>query len=121
MNTKASYHCYTYEINVIVMTSSVASSVYDLVARIPKGNVLTYGDIAKAIGLKTPRQVGWILHRNEDPAHVPCHRVVFSDGSLSGNYAFGGRDAQAQWLRSEGVEFKDNGKVNLAIARWHLD
>lgn len=95
------------------------SHVYELVAKIPKGQVLTYGDIARYLGMKTPRQVGWILHRNDDPKHVPCHRVVFSDGNLSGNYAFGGRDAQAQWLRSEGVEFRGE-KVDLKKSRWSL-
>ena len=93
-------------------SSGVALSVYDLVSRIPKGKVLTYGAVARELGLKTPRQVGWILHRNDDHQHVPCHRVVFADGSLSGNYAFGGSDAQRQWLKSEGVVFKGD-KVNL--------
>jgi O-6-methylguanine DNA methyltransferase len=99
-------------------SSSPSTLVYTLVAKIPKGKVTTYGAVAKAVGLKTPRQVGWILHRNEDPANVPCHRVVFSDGALSGNYAFGGAEAQAKWLQSEGVEFKKNGKVDLRTALW---
>ncbi len=103
----------------MTMKSKDASThVYELVARIPKGKVLTYGDIAREIGLKTPRQVGWILHRNDDQEHVPCHRVVFSDGSVSGNYAFGGADAQQKWLRSEGVEFAGN-KVNMKISHWN--
>jgi methylated-DNA-protein-cysteine methyltransferase-like protein len=101
-------------------TSTAAQLVYEIVAQIPKGKVLTYGIIAKAIGLKTPRQVGWILHRNEDPKNVPCHRVIFSDGSVSGNYAFGGADAQLNWLRSEGVELTPAGKVNLKVALWDL-
>jgi len=95
----------------------VATNVYGLVARIPKGKVLTYGAVARELGLKTPRQVGWILHRNNDPEHVPCHRVVFANGSLSGNYAFGGSDAQRQWLKSEGVVFKGE-KVDMAKSLW---
>jgi methylated-DNA-protein-cysteine methyltransferase related protein len=100
-----------------MQTSTVAKQVYELVSKIPKGRVLTYGSIAKEIGLKTPRQVGWLLHRNDDPQNVPCHRVVFSDGSLSGNYAFGGRDAQKKWLQSEGVVFKGE-KVDLQKCLW---
>jgi methylated-DNA-protein-cysteine methyltransferase related protein len=96
---------------------TVAEQIYDLVAKIPKGKVLTYGEIARALGLKTPRQVGWVLHRNEDPANVPCHRVVFADGSLSGQYAFGGHEAQEKWLRSEGVVFKGD-KVNMKLSLW---
>src|SRR5260221_432986 len=103
--------------NKYMQTSQASDLVYDLVARIPKGKVLTYGTIAQAIGLKTPRQVGWILHRNEDPKNVPCHRVVFADGSLSGNYAFGGREAQEKWLRSEGVVFKGE-KVDIRKSLW---
>jgi methylated-DNA-protein-cysteine methyltransferase related protein len=99
---------------------SVAQGVYEIVAQIPKGKVLTYGSIAKALGLKTPRQVGWILHRNDDSQNVPCHRVIFSDGNVSGNYAFGGADAQRKWLQSEGVEFTPAGKVNLKQALWDL-
>jgi methylated-DNA-protein-cysteine methyltransferase-like protein len=100
-------------------SNSIATAVYTLVSQIPKGKVLTYGDVAEYIGLKTPRQVGWILHRNDDPVHVPCHRVIFSDGSVSGNYAFGGAEAQRKWLESEGVVFKKE-KVNLQISRWHI-
>ncbi len=98
--------------------SSAADRIYKIVAEIPKGKVSTYGDIAKWAGLKTPRQVGWALHRNPDHNQVPCHRVVFSDGKLSGQFAFGGRDSQHKWLLSEGVEFSGD-KVNLKLCRWN--
>lgn len=94
-----------------------AARVYEIVATIPKGFVTTYGEIAKVTGLKTPRQVGWILHRNEDPQHVPCHRVVFADGSVSGNYAFGGAEAQRKWLESEGVTFRGQ-RVDMKECLW---
>ncbi len=100
-----------------MQSKDVASQIYKLVAQIPRGRVLTYGEIARIIGLKTPRQVGWILHRNEDPKNVPCHRVVFSNGELSGNYAFGGNDAQKKWLESEGVIFKGE-KVDMKKCLW---
>lgn len=102
------------------MKSTIVSpDLYALVSKIPRGKVVTYGSIAKALNLKTPRQVGWILHRNTDPNTVPCHRVVFSDGSLSGNYAFGGGEAQEKWLLSEGVTFKNN-KVDLKVSLWDI-
>jgi methylated-DNA-protein-cysteine methyltransferase related protein len=98
-------------------SSSVSDAVYQLVSQVPKGKVTTYGAIAKALGLKTPRQVGWILHQNPSMENAPCHRVVFSNGSVSGNYAFGGADAQQKWLESEGVLFK-NGHVVMKECYW---
>lgn len=100
--------------------TSIADLVYRLVEEVPAGKVTTYGDVAKVLGLKTPRQVGWILHRNPSHSKTPCHRVVFSDGSLSGQFAFGGKDAQKHWLESEGVLFKGE-KVDLKRCRWQFD
>ncbi len=67
---------------------------------------MTYGRIAKILHLKSARLVGRILHENADPEHIPCHRIVFSDGTLSKNYAFGGEQAQKEKLISENVLFK---------------
>ncbi len=92
-------------------------AVYDLVARIPSGKVLSYGDVARALGLKTPRQVGWALHRNPDESSIPCHRVVFADGSLAPNFAFGGSLEQKLRLKAEGVVFKGE-RVDLEVCRW---
>ena len=52
------------------------------------------------------------LHRNPDPANIPCYRVVNANGALSGEFAFGGADRQAELLRAEGVEVID-GVVDL--------
>lgn len=98
-------------------TTDRSQLVYELVEKVPQGKVTTYGDIAKWLNFKTPRQVGWILHRNPSHSKTPCHRVVFSDGRLSGQFAFGGADAQRKWLESEGVVFKGE-KVDLNECRW---
>lgn len=87
--------------------------IYKLVSRIPKGKVMTYGQIAKKLGIKSPRFVGQVLHRNIDPKKITCHRVVFADGSLSHSYAFGGIKKQKELLKSEGIEFK-GGRVKIA-------
>jgi len=56
--------------------------VYDVVKKIPKGQVLTYGQVANLLGNpKAARAVGNALHKNYDPA-VPCHRVVKGDGNV---------------------------------------
>jgi methylated-DNA-protein-cysteine methyltransferase related protein len=77
--------------------------VFEAVSRIPRGKVTTYGIIAKQIGIKNPRVVGFALHVNKDPDNIPCHRVVNKDGRLAPGYAFGGIDVQKQLLEQEGV------------------
>ncbi len=90
----------------------IKNKVYALVAKIPKGKVMTYGQIAKILKIKSPRLVGRILHQNKDPKNIPCHRVVFADGSLSKNYAFGGMKKQKEILMKEGIKFKNNKVFN---------
>ncbi len=88
-------------------------NVYNLVKKVPKGKVVTYGEIARAIGNpRMSRQVGWALHVNPKPGVIPCHRVVNRFGELSSAFAFGGLNRQAELLREEGVEVIDN-KVDL--------
>lgn len=88
-------------------------NVYELVKKVPKGKVVTYGEIAREIGNKRmARQVGWALHVNPEPGVIPCHRVVNRFGELSSAFAFGGVNRQAELLRAEGVEVEDD-KVNL--------
>lgn len=78
--------------------------VYAVVAKIPKGSVLTYGEVARRAGNPHgARAVGNIMHNNPDTAKVPCHRVVRSDGT-PGGYARGTKKKVAL-LKSEGVKF----------------
>lgn len=88
--------------------------VYEIVAKIPRGKVLTYGDIAVELGIN-PRVVGYAMHANKNGELVPCHRVVFKDGSLAKGYAFGGKDVQKKLLLNEGVNFMGD-RVNLKIS-----
>lgn len=67
--------------------------VYELVRKIPKGRVTTYGAIAKKLSM-FPRIVGYALHLNPDGKRTPCHRVVNRDGRVAPGYAFGGKDEQ---------------------------
>ncbi|MDE7306319.1 MAG: MGMT family protein [Clostridia bacterium] len=101
--------------------SNFFNAVYEAVKQIPKGKVSTYGDIARAIGApRASRQVGWALHCNPYEGIVPCHRVVFRDGSLADGFAFGGRDVQKALLVSEGVGFSDEYKVDIKNFRWEI-
>ncbi len=89
--------------------------IYSLVTRIPKGKVMTYGQISKLTNINNPRVVGFALHLNKNPKIIPCHRVVHFDGSLAKDYAFGGLQAQKERLEKEGVRFLKE-KVNLRIS-----
>lgn len=88
----------------------VFERIYKTVSKIPRGKVTTYGVIAKKVGIKNPRVVGFALHSNKTPDEVPCHRVVNRYGQPASGFAFGGRDVQRKLLESEGVMFED-GKV----------
>lgn len=85
--------------------------VFDLVRKIPKGKVSTYGAISSKIGTN-PKVVGYALHSNKTPDTIPCHRVVHKDGSLAKGYAFGGLTIQKQLLEQEGITFLQ-GNVDL--------
>ena len=90
--------------------------IYEVVKSIPKGKVATYGQVATLVGnANLARTVGNALHANPDNSIIPCHRVVNCKGEVAEFYAFGGPDAQRRLLESEGVTFKENGKIDLKI------
>ncbi len=76
--------------------------VYKVVSKIPKGQTMSYADVAKAAGSpKAYRAVGNIMHNNPDLKRVPCHRVIKSDGTIGG-YA-GGTKKKIALLKKEGA------------------
>lgn len=78
--------------------------VLEATAAIPPGYVASYGDIAQRIGKpRAARAVGQAVARNPIPIVVPCHRVVGSDGSLTGYSGAGGIETKAHLLRLEGA------------------
>ena len=92
--------------------------VYRILKNIPKGKVMTYGQIAEMLGNKNyARSVGNILHANPDGEKYPCYKVVNSKGQLSRQYAFGGIEKQKEKLEADGIEVKDY-KVNLKKYQW---
>ena len=99
--------------------SDFFNRVYEVVKQVPMGKVTTYGDVARLAGSpRASRQVGWALHSNPQPGIIPCHRVVFKDGSLTDGFAFGGRDVQKAMLVEEGVQFSEEYKVDMNNCRW---
>jgi len=93
--------------------------VYLYLRKIPKGKVVTYGDIALALGhSKASRAIGNILHVNPEPFLNPCFKVVNSKGELGKNFGSkGGIETQKQRLINDGVEVIDY-KVDLNKYRW---
>lgn len=76
--------------------------VYAVVRKIPKGKVMTYGEVAKKVSSpNSARAVGTVLSKNYDPK-IPCHRVIRSDGKI-GNYNRGGMAEKLKILKKEGV------------------
>lgn len=86
--------------------SNTYDKIYEVVKRIPKGKVATYGQVATLAGNKRwARVVGYALHVNPEPENIPCYRVVSKDGHVSKAFAFGGENRQIELLKAEGVEF----------------
>ena len=95
--------------------------IYEAVKKIPYGHVATYSQIAEVAGdKKMARAVGNALHKNPDPDHIPCFRVVNAKGELAGEFAFGGPGVQAKLLEAEGIEVT-GGKVDLRRYQWSLN
>lgn len=91
------------------LDSDFSRAVYDIVAKIPQGRVMTYGHIAVLCGRpRAARIVGQIAHFG--PESIPWHRVVYKDGGLAAEYSFGGLEEQASALQSEGIKISD-GKI----------
>lgn len=83
--------------------------VYEKLLKVPKGKVTTYGELAKAVGLKHgQRTIGRIMNKNPFPVIVPCHRVILSSGKIGG-YAWGEK-IKTNMLSKEGVQIK-KGKI----------
>lgn len=98
--------------------TSFTARVYELAAGIPKGRVATYGQVAALAGNpKAARAVGMAMRNNPSREKVPCHRVVASNGALTG-YAFGkGVATKRALLAEEGVTFVGD-RVDLAVSAW---
>ena len=88
---------------------NLEQKVYTKLLDVPKGQITTYGDLAKAVGLKNgQRIIGKIMNKNPYPVLVPCHRVVMSTGKIGG-YAYG-EHVKMKMLSDEGIDIT-NGQI----------
>ena len=92
--------------------------VYRIVRRIPRGRVMTYGQIAILLGEGyTPRTVGFVMH-GADESNTPWHRVINSQGKCSTGRLVLPSDKQQRMLEQEGVRFDDAGRCDLEKFLW---
>lgn len=97
--------------------SSFREGVYALVAQIPKGKVMTYGQIAALVGSpRAARQVGQIAHFG--PSDLPWWRVVNKQGGLAGAYTNGGRAEHKRALVADGVDVSSEYKCDVNTLLW---
>ena len=88
--------------------------VYELVAIIPEGRVMTYGQIARRLGgFHSGRTVGFAMRAAPAERGLPCHRVVNRLGEMAPGHCFGGPERQRRLLKREGVRFHRDGRINM--------
>ena len=96
---------------------SFPKRIYHLVSQIPEGCVATYGQLAAMAGSpRASRIVGAAMYRA--PEGLPCHRVIYGDGRLCCDQAFGEKEIQRQMLEEEGITFLSDGRVDLKRHLW---
>jgi methylated-DNA-protein-cysteine methyltransferase-like protein len=99
----------------------VFEKIYRLVLRIPRGRVMTYGQIAQILEERySPRLVGWAMHATpRDERNIPWHRVINSRGGVStGRVILAEPDRQRLMLEAEGVVFDIRGHCDLSVYQW---
>jgi methylated-DNA-protein-cysteine methyltransferase-like protein len=99
-------------------TEGYRERVYEVVRRIPKGRVMTYGQIADMLGEGyTARTVGFVMH-SADEETTPWQRVINSQGACSTGRVILPPDKQQRMLESEGITFDARGRCDLNRYRW---
>jgi methylated-DNA-protein-cysteine methyltransferase-like protein len=100
----------------------VFERVYALVRTVPAGRVTTYGQVATLVGSpRAARAVGYAMAASgRETESVPWHRVINARGGISNRGDFDGAEHQRELLEREGVEFREDGTVDLDVYRWHF-
>ena len=101
------------------MSTSLFDEVYRVVAMIPQGRVATYGQIAAHLGNpRAARTVGWALSSLPSGMDVPWHRVINSQGRISGSSQGYRAHEQMALLEEEGIVFDESGRIDLDECGW---
>jgi methylated-DNA-protein-cysteine methyltransferase-like protein len=103
------------------MTSGFFEEVYRIASMIPQGQVATYGQIAAYLGNpQGARTVGWALGSLPEGLDVPWHRVINSQGRISGPAGGYRASEQRAMLEEEGIAFDATGSIDLTKYRWTM-
>jgi methylated-DNA-protein-cysteine methyltransferase-like protein len=95
------------------------ATVLAVVAKIPKGKLASYGQVAALAGFpQRPRQVGMVLSGLPEGTPLPWHRVVNTQGYVPSRGRWWGAFEQIGRLRDEGIEVDDLGNLDLEAHRW---
>lgn len=95
-----------------------SEKVYGIIRHIPKGKVLTYGQVATLAGVpRAARIVGGLLYQSGIEKRLPWQRVINSRGKLS-TYRVGMGETQKRLLEKEGIKFAQDGSLNLKRHQW---
>src|SRR5438128_1172582 len=99
---------------------SYRERVYQLVLRIPRGRVLSYGLVARVLGAGyDARAIGNIMHATpKDGRQIPWHRVINSQGGCSTVGLTLPPDLQQRLLEAEGIVFDDKGRCRITEYLW---
>ncbi len=97
--------------------SNYRERVYRIVRSIPRGRVMTYGQLAEILGEGyTPRTIGFVMHGSDDK--TPWHRVINAHGGCSTGRLVLPADKQQRMLAAEGVEFNERCRCDLQRYLW---
>ena len=101
-------------------STSLWPRIYAVVARVPRGRVVTYGQVAALAGLpRQARLVGYAMHGLPDGSTLPWHRVINAQGKVSVRSLAGPSEGlQRHLLELEGITFDDKERVSLKKFRW---
>jgi methylated-DNA-protein-cysteine methyltransferase-like protein len=93
--------------------------IYEVVGRIPRGKVATYGQIAELAGIPgQPRRIGYALSALPKDTDIPWQRVINAHGKISFRTHSGPEKLQRRLLKSEGIVFKAGERIDLARFQW---
>ena len=94
------------------------TQIHDIVRRVPRGCVATYGQIASFVPDVTARMVGYALAGLGDSSDVPWHRIINASGRISLPAESPSYREQRRRLEAEGIVFSDSGRIDLVQQGW---